>query len=75
MWAVSRCSCSIPRSENQDQDRNITHHLYGGDWENRFKQEMLLGIGGIRALKEMGLKPDLFHCNEGHAAFIGLRAA
>jgi glycogen phosphorylase/synthase len=58
--------------ENQNQDRNITHHLYGGDWENRFKQEMLLGIGGIRALKELGTKPGLFHCNEGHAAFIGI---
>jgi glycogen phosphorylase/synthase len=57
---------------NQDQDKYITHHLYGGDWENRFKQEMLIGIGGIRALKEMGLEPKLFHCNEGHAAFIGI---
>jgi glycogen phosphorylase/synthase len=58
--------------ENQEQDRYITHHLYGGDWENRFKQEMLLGLGGIRALKALGLCPSLFHCNEGHAAFIGI---
>ncbi len=58
--------------ENEDQDRNITHHLYGGDWENRFKQEMLLGLGGIRALRVLGIKPGLFHCNEGHAAFIGI---
>jgi glycogen phosphorylase/synthase len=58
--------------ENQEQDRYITHHLYGGDWENRFKQEKLLGIGGIRALKVLGIKPSLFHCNEGHAAFIGI---
>jgi glycogen phosphorylase/synthase len=58
--------------ENQEQDRSITHHLYGGDWENRFKQEMLIGIGGIRALKEMKIKPELYHCNEGHAAFIGI---
>ncbi len=58
--------------DNQDHDRSITHHLYGGDWENRFKQEMLLGIGGIRALKVMDVDPHLFHCNEGHAAFIGI---
>jgi glycogen phosphorylase/synthase len=58
--------------ENIDQDRSITHQLYGGDWENRFKQELLLGIGGIRALKELGVNADLFHINEGHAAFIGI---
>ncbi len=58
--------------ENTAQDRTITHQLYGGDNENRFKQEMLLGIGGIRALRTLGYDPDLFHCNEGHAAFIGL---
>ena len=57
---------------NSEQDRAITHHLYGGDWENRFRQEMLLGIGGIRALSVMGIDPGLFHCNEGHAAFIGI---
>lgn len=58
--------------DNQLQDRHITHHLYGGDWENRFKQEMILGIGGIRALEEIGIRPDVFHLNEGHAAFAGL---
>lgn len=58
--------------ENQPQDRAITHHLYGGDWENRFKQEMILGIGGVRALDELGIHPDIFHLNEGHAAFAGL---
>lgn len=57
--------------ENQDQDRLITSRLYGGDWEFRFKQEMILGIGGIRALKVLGYKPNIYHCNEGHAAFIG----
>jgi phosphorylase/glycogen(starch) synthase len=56
---------------NLEEDRRITHHLYGGDNENRFRQEILLGIGGIRALRVLGKKPDLFHCNEGHAAFIG----
>ncbi|HCT30873.1 MAG TPA: alpha-glucan family phosphorylase [Bacteroidales bacterium] len=58
--------------ENNIQDRSITHHLYGGDIENRFKQEMLLGIGGIRTLKALGITPDIYHINEGHAAFIGL---
>jgi phosphorylase/glycogen(starch) synthase len=58
--------------DNAIQDRSITHHLYGGDWDNRFKQELLLGVGGIRALHAMGIEADIFHCNEGHAAFIGL---
>lgn len=57
---------------NLEQDRSITHMLYGGDLENRLKQEILLGIGGIKMLSELGMKPDLYHCNEGHAAFIGL---
>ncbi|MGD9978383.1 MAG: alpha-glucan family phosphorylase [Bacteroidales bacterium] len=58
--------------DNLVQDRTITHHLYGGDLENRFKQEMILGIGGVRALNVLGIQADLFHINEGHAAFIGL---
>lgn len=57
---------------NQERDRSITHHLYGGDIENRLKQEMVLGLGGIRLLEQIGLKADIYHCNEGHAAFIGL---
>ena len=57
---------------NLEEDRQITHYLYGGDWENRLKQEILLGIGGIRALRALGIKHDVFHCNEGHAAFIGI---
>lgn len=57
---------------NQDPDRFITHHLYGGDNENRLKQEMVLGLGGIKLLEKIGIKADIYHCNEGHAAFIGL---
>ncbi len=57
---------------NLDEDRSITHHLYGGDWGNRLKQEILLGIGGVRALNELGVKQDIYHCNEGHAAFMGI---
>ena len=57
---------------NLDEDRSITHFLYGGDWENRLKQELILGVGGIRALNQMGIKQDVYHCNEGHAAFIGI---
>ena len=59
--------------ENQESDRFITHQLYGGDWENRLKQEIVLGLGGIRALEAMGFEPDVFHCNEGHAAFINIQ--
>jgi len=58
--------------ENSEADRFVTHQLYGGDLENRFKQELLLGVGGIRMLEALGLEPDLYHCNEGHAAFIGI---
>ena len=57
---------------NIPEDREVTHHLYGGNWENRLKQELLLGVGGIRALRKLGLNPQVYHCNEGHAAFIGL---
>ena len=57
---------------NLPEDRQVTHQLYGGDWENRLKQEILLGIGGIRALRALGINPEVYHCNEGHAAFIGL---
>ena len=57
---------------NQDYDRSITHHLYGGDNENRLKQEMVLGLGGIKLLDKIGIQSDIYHCNEGHAAFIGL---
>jgi len=58
--------------ENRDDDRVVTHHLYGGDNENRLKQEMLLGLGGIRLLKKMGYNSDIYHCNEGHSAMISL---
>ena len=57
---------------NLEEDRRITHYLYGGDWDNRLKQEILLGIGGIRALRKLGIRHDVYHCNEGHAAFIGI---
>ncbi len=58
--------------ENTPEDRTITHRLYGGDNELRFKQELLLGVGGIRLLEIIGIKPTIYHCNEGHAAFIGI---
>ncbi|MFI3322538.1 MAG: alpha-glucan family phosphorylase [Rikenellaceae bacterium] len=75
--------CDVGRTElylldtdhdlNNYDDRSITHHLYGGDWENRLKQELMLGIGGMKAVEELGLEGDVYHCNEGHAAFISLR--
>lgn len=58
--------------ENSMEDRNITHQLYGGDNEMRFKQEAVLGVGGIRLLEKLEIDPIIYHCNEGHAAFIGL---
>ena len=58
---------------NSEWDRPITHQLYGGDWENRIKQEYLLGIGGVLMLKKLGIKTELYHCNEGHAALLNLQ--
>jgi len=58
--------------ENDWHDRSLTHQLYGGDNEHRLRQEILLGIGGIRALKALGIDAELYHCNEGHAAFCNL---
>ena len=57
---------------NSEFDKPITHKLYGGDWENRLKQEILLGIGGMIALERMGIKKEIYHCNEGHAALCNL---
>ncbi len=59
-------------TENAPEDRRITYQLYGGDHEMRIQQEIVLGIGGVRALAAMGLQPSVFHMNEGHAAFLGL---
>ncbi len=58
---------------NSEFDRSITHQLYGGDWENRLKQEYLLGIGGIYMLNKLGIKADIYHANEGHAALLNLQ--
>lgn len=58
---------------NSEFDRPITHKLYGGDWENRIKQEILLGIGGILTLKKLGIEKEVYHCNEGHAALINVQ--
>lgn len=58
---------------NSEFDKPITHSLYGGDWENRLKQEILLGMGGVLMLKKLGIKKQIFHCNEGHAALCNLQ--
>ena len=58
---------------NSEFDRPITHQLYGGDWENRLKQEIMLGIGGILTLKKLGIEKEVYHCNEGHAALINVQ--
>lgn len=59
--------------KNSEFDRSITHQLYGGDWENRIKQEYMLGIGGILLLNKLGIHKQIHHCNEGHAAFINVQ--
>jgi glycogen phosphorylase len=57
-------------AENAPSDRDITHRLYGGDESTRVRQEMILGIGGVRALRALGVQPRVWHLNEGHAAFL-----
>ncbi len=61
--------------ENEETDRWVTGHLYGGDRETRIVQEMLLGIGGVRLLRKLGVEPHVFHLNEGHSAFLTLELA
>ena len=78
LWkvAVGRMDLYLLDTDNElnsEWDRSITHQLYGGDNENRLKQEIMLGIGGILALKKLGIKKDVYHCNEGHAALMGLQ--
>ncbi len=58
--------------ENAPEDRDITARLYGGDQETRIRQELVLGIGGLRALELLAMRPTIRHINEGHAAFAGL---
>ena len=58
---------------NNPEDRSVTHALYGGDWENRLKQEMALGMGGVRLLNALNICNDVYHCNEGHAALLNLQ--
>lgn len=57
---------------NRPEDRAITGQLYGGDMETRIRQEIVLGIGGVRALETIGIRPDVCHMNEGHSAFLAL---
>lgn len=61
--------------ENEETDRWVTGHLYGGDRETRIVQEMMLGIGGVRLLRRLGVEPHVFHLNEGHSAFLTLELA
>ncbi|MDR2627970.1 MAG: alpha-glucan family phosphorylase [Dysgonamonadaceae bacterium] len=78
VWQVSVGRISLylldtDMDKNSEWDRSITHTLYGGDWENRIKQEYLLGIGGILLLNKLGIKKEVYHCNEGHAALINVQ--
>lgn len=74
--AVGRISLYLLDTDhdmNSEFDRSITHQLYGGDWENRLKQEIMLGIGGMLTLKKLGIEKQVYHCNEGHAALINVQ--
>ncbi len=78
LWKVSvgRIALYLLDTDNEmnsELDRPISHQLYGGDWENRMKQEIMLGIGGILALKKLGIEKQVYHCNEGHAALINVQ--
>ena len=78
VWRVNvgRVALYLLDTDNEmisEFDKPITHSLYGGDWENRLKQEILLGIGGMLTLKKLGIKKDVYHCNEGHAALCNLQ--
>ncbi len=57
---------------NQPEDRSISYYLYGGDWDNRLRQELLLGIGGVKLLEQLGIDVDVYHLNEGHAAMAAI---
>ena len=57
---------------NQPEDRELTSRLYGGDQRVRIRQELLLGVGGMRALRALGISPGVLHLNEGHSAFAAL---
>ena len=70
-WATSSSTCSTPTwTKTPLHDRDIAHRLYGGDRTTRIEQEIILGVGGVRALGALGLKPTVWHINEGHAAFL-----
>jgi len=78
IWKVSVGRVSLylldtDMDANSEYDRVITHQLYGGDWENRMKQEIMLGIGGMLMLKKLGIEKQVYHCNEGHAALINVQ--
>ncbi|MEZ5543045.1 MAG: alpha-glucan family phosphorylase [Pseudomonadota bacterium] len=75
---VGRCTLLLLDSdvpENNEQDRELTARLYGGDARTRIRQELLLGVGGIRALEALGISPGVVHMNEGHSAFAALEMA
>ncbi|MFZ5557821.1 MAG: alpha-glucan family phosphorylase [Pseudomonadota bacterium] len=72
---VTLCLLDTDLEENRPDDRDISHRLYGGDKTMRLEQELVLGVGGVRALAALGLKPTVWHINEGHAAFLILERA
>jgi len=75
--AVGRCTLFLLDSDcegNRPEDRELTSRLYGGDHRTRIRQELVLGVGGIRALRALGITPSVYHLNEGHSVFATLEA-
>ena len=71
--AACRCTCwTRTFRRTRDEDRQLTARLYGGDQRTRIRQEIMLGIGGVRALTALGIQPGVIHMNEGHSAFAAL---
>ncbi|GAB6949166.1 glycosyltransferase family 1 protein [Hoylesella timonensis 4401737 = DSM 22865 = JCM 15640] len=73
VWRIKLYLLDTDNDMNSPYDQSITHALYGGDWENRLKQEIMLGVGGMLTLKKLGIKKQVYHCNEGHAALCNLQ--
>ncbi|MFA7241644.1 MAG: alpha-glucan family phosphorylase [Sulfuricellaceae bacterium] len=67
---VQMCLLDTDIEANSPEDRDIAHQLYGGDRNTRITQEIILGVGGVRALARLGMSPTVWHINEGHAAFL-----
>ena len=74
VFMCSRTTSRIFFDGNDSEDRELTSRLYGGDTRTRIRQEMVLGVGGVKAIRALGIVPGVYHLNEGHSAFATLEA-